>query len=354
MAQSNRGDRNVGLEKTTAWGTETMPGTNDRVTVTDFSPPEGEINMYENEMESGNENITTCIETLNTPEVTFPLTFKARYDSYSILRALAGIYGQYSFTADTPEAGVNKHAFLWDSLIADTTNLFHTISWDEHEEIKYVASCLFQGLTISNDNGFQVAADMLGDRVQIYYAAAPQTVTSPSACEGDLIKMQGLTVRMNAESGGALSGSDEVVVNALTINPVRNFEVPAQESGTTYAGQPYEGDTPAEFLITMELRAKNAVNAAWFAAYQSATKQKMDITFAGDTIPTKSTAYTAFFEFPSVKIHTPPTYSFDSPIPVTIQMKAIKAQSAPTGMTLTLPNGYIYNTLATLSGYPAI
>lgn len=354
MAQSNRGDRNIGLDKTTAWGTETMPGVNDRVTVTDFTPPPGDVNMYENEGESGNENITTCIETLNTPEVNLPMTFKARYDSYSILRAFAGIYGQYSYTADTPEAGVNKHSILWDSLIADTTNLFHTISWDENTEIKYVASCLFSSITLSNDNGFQVAANMLGDRVQTYYAAAPQTVTSPSACEGDLLKMQGLTVRMNTQSGGALSGSDEVVVNSLTINPVRNYQVPAQESGTTYAGQPFEGDEPAEFLITMELRAKNATNAAWFAAYQAATTQKMDITFVGDTISGKTTAYTAFFQFPSVKFQTPPTYSFESPIPVSVQLKAIKAQTAPTGMTLTLANGYFYNTLTALTGYPTI
>jgi len=354
MAQLNKGDKDIGIAKTDAWLSETMPGVNGRVPVTDFTPPKNDRQKYTNEIVSGNENIADCLEMLNYPEVNFPFTFKMKYDTYYLIWALASIYGQYSCDADTPEAGVNKHNFLWDSLIADTTNLFHTFSWDAYTTIFYVASCLFQGLTITNDNGFQVACNMLGDRVQEYYATGPQTVTSPNVCGGDLCKLGGLTVLMNAESGGALGAGDEVVVNNITLNPVRNYEAAPQQSGTLYAGQPYEPDTPAEYMITMELRSMNAVNALWFATHNAGTRQKMTLTWLGDTISGKTATYTCYLEFPSLKSNEEPTYDFAAPTPVTMVLGIMKAQSAPTGMTLTLPNGYIYNTLGALTGYPTI
>jgi hypothetical protein len=350
----NRGDKNIGLKKTSAWGTGTEPDTECRVPIADFTPPTGERDFYTNEGESGNENMADCIEALNYMQQSISMSFKARFDAPHLVKTFFTVYGKADFDADTPEAGVNKHSFEWDPIIDSIDDMLHSIAYDEKSEVKAVPSAIITGFDMSYDKGFNVAIDMIGDRVSISGWTQPLGVTSPSACEGDLMKKSGLTVRMNAESGDALDSGDEVIVNNITIAPKRNYEVPEQESGTNYPGKPFEGDTPAEYMITIELRAKDSTNAAWFTAYQAGTTQKMDITITGDTITGTSTPYTLYLVFPSLRFDTPPAYDFKSPIPVTVSLKMMKAQGNPTGMSARVPYGYIYNALSELAGYPAI
>jgi hypothetical protein len=352
MAGLNVGDKYIGMQKTTSWGTATKPTTNDEVKVISFTPPTGERNSYTNEMESANQNIATCLDMLEFLQQTLSFSVKARYDSPALIKSIATVYGQYSYDADTPVAGVNKHSFLWDSLIDSVDDLLHTVTYTEGDEYKAVPSALITGFSMENDNGYQFNVDAIGDRVSIS-GWTSVSLTSFSACLGDLMEHSGVTILMNDESGDALDSGDEVVVNSISISPSRSYVNPPQQSGTNYPGKPYEGDTPAEFQITMELRAKDTTNAAWFSKYQAGTKQKMSITITGDVI-TGVTPYTFYLEFPSLRFMDPITYNFEAPTPVTATLSIMKAQSNPTGMSNTLPNAYIYCTVTEQTGYPSI
>jgi hypothetical protein len=48
-----------------------------------------------------------------------------------------------------------------------------------------------------------------------------------------------------------------------------------------------------------------------------------------------------------------PEFSQDTPIPTTIKMKALAAETLPTGMEESVPYCYLQNEIPALTGYPA-
>jgi hypothetical protein len=79
----------------------------------------------------------------------------------------------------------------------------------------------------------------------------------------------------------------------------------------------------------------------------------MRVKFEGDTIGATSSKYTIEFDFPKLMVMEAPDFAQDTPIPTTIKLKALKADTTPTGMAEPVPYILMDNVVGQLSDYPS-
>jgi len=142
--------------------------------------------------------------------------------------------------------------------------------------------------------------------------------------------------RMNAASGGALSGSDVIKPSSFRLTLKRSLKgIVGLGTDSNSIDEPTSDGRPECML---SLKFDRHTDVAAFVAFAAATKQKMDITFTGALI--ESTYYRTFkIELPSLKYTAVNTPTVEGIIPEEAEFECLACDAAPTGMTATQPFG---------------
>lgn len=339
-------ENGIGLAKATTWGTTVIPGAGEGVFVLTHTPPKGDVNLVTNEDEFDHD-MATAVYPMDFPEASGSMSLRFYYEGLE--RIMAALFGYYD-EGTPPEGGVVNHEFGWDPVIG---SIFFTVGWDEGDEAKVVPSAKIKGGKIYFDNGAKIDINYGGDKVTPLSASEGTltNLTYPSTGKG-IFKLLHTTVWANAQAGADFGAGDKLYPNGISIEIIRGYQALPVVAGSDAIGEHLEPDTP-QFLITLNFPKKDSTNEGFISDYQIGTLKKLRIKMEGAVISGKTSKYTLCLDVPMAMIVEAPEYSQESPEPVTVKFKAMRAAGAPTGMTVVLPRAYMYNEIAALTGYPA-
>lgn len=154
------------------------------------------------------------------------------------------------------------------------------------------------------------------------------------------------TFRINASSGGSLSGSDQKNILSYSLTLTRAQEIQGEIKGASGNGSPIATGIPLEGTLTVTL--KELADHADFTIWSAETPQKCRFDIQGTQIGTGvNKAVTVYI--PKMMLVTAPQYSVTSEgvNAVTLTYQIVQATANPTGMSSTLPYFEIINALST-------
>jgi hypothetical protein len=335
----------IGFAKGATWGDAVQPGTGHGIHLMRFTPPKGDRSS-QNDGNEFNHDLPTAVYMGDYPEQSGSMGGRVYWAAME--RIFASIFGIY--TSSTPEAGVVKHEFTFDPIIG---NIFHSLAWDEGDEIKCVPSFKFKNLKIFYDDGFQWDAGIGGDRLTIPSWSEPLVLTYPSEGLG-LFRFLNTVVQINAQGGADFAAGDKINPSGIEINidpKYMTLPITTEHEGIS-AHEP--GDETPEFTVLLNFPKKDSQNDYFLTSFNAGTKYKMRIKAESPAvIPGKSSKYTWYLDLPALYIPEPPTYELKSPIPSSVKFAIYRPSAAPTGMSTAVPYSYLINQVAALTGYPA-
>jgi hypothetical protein len=306
--------------------------------------------MAKNDDEFGR-GMATTIEALEYEEQTGSIGMRVYYESLE--RVIVSLTGKYTCDTDTPEIGVNRHTFLMSQYMAE---IFHTLAYDEGDEIKVNPTIILKTGTFSYDNGLNLDIDYMASGVNTADPGwtTPLNVTYPSDGK-HLCRLQDCRVYVNNFDDPDFTPTDAMEPGGLNIGINRGHESTPPVAGTDAAGQPYEKNAPLK-NITLNFPKKTTKEAAYFTAFRDKLIKKMRIKFTGPIIEDSGlpSYYELELNFPRLYIPTPPDIKQETPYPTDITLETLKATTTPTGMAYPLPYIIIQNKVPALTGYPAI
>jgi hypothetical protein len=220
------------------------------------------------------------------------------------------------------------------------TGLYATIVRDKVQYISEVpgAKCTGFELTFGENGRAEITWNFIGDREvsdsSINTSTQITALTYPA--QGLRAFMRQAVLRLNSQSGGALSASDAVQFTAMRFSFVESMD----EYHVSGAASIIEPEIQDHLTVEMEITVPrfNSATDAFFDAHRDVSQYKGDLTLTGPTIGTSN--YTLLFQFPNLVV---PTYS--APIPggggnstPTFRLRALSTTTAPTGMSgVTVP-----------------
>ena len=322
----------VGAKKGAAWGTAVALGALDGLLiVTDGSPTRKQPYL------PAIEHDTPYVKTGDLgpiDPVDFALSGVWRYDPGRLGTLLAIIYG----TAGAPTLqGTTAYKHIFQS--KDTLEgLFATYAKEIPGKIHEVASVKPYAAEFSIADGLlQFSLSLRGNK--LIDDSAVNTLTQMDAItypdRYNRARFRDLVVKMNDESGGAVTAETALVINGITIS--RSWPLDAvPPSGQDYILEPLETGPPTT-TVKLSFPRANSVNTAFFQKFTAETPQKLLAKFTGKLIET-TYYYDLAFYFPRLKLSPdPPTYADNEVVPAELTLIAEEAATAPTGMTYTRP-----------------
>jgi len=339
----------VAFKKTT-WGTPVEPTTGDQLFVENNSPPTGGRELITNAEEFGAPLETNlCLGPYEEQSGSFD--GKLYVEQTKLMEILASIYGEYEFTVDTPVAGVNQHAFVGQRVL--TTDISHTLGYDEGDEVKAVDYMKFMSFVLALDSVYKHTTSYLGSKLEVKSA-----YTTPLAVTGDdriaCFLNENTTVRINEQDAAALSGSDDQLVTDFGMSLERGLQSEAPVAGTNVISNINDG-LQYTFTITLNYPRKTAQSKIWLPKYQVGEIYKASISMtSGLLYITGTTPYSLDFFFPGLYCVEAPTYDQETPEPVSATFMVQYDSAGTASMDYKVPYAYWYNELLTLSGYPAV
>jgi hypothetical protein len=338
----------IAFVKGSTWGTAVEPSTGDQLPVENNSPPTGERNLVTSAEEYG-EGLESQLCLADFPEQTGGFDGKIYVAQTKLMEILASIFGSYAFTVDDPVAGVNKHEFVGQRILS--TDIFHTIAYDEGAQVKATDSAKFNSFVIALDQVYKHTTSYIGNILQYKSGfATPLSVTADPriAC----FLNENTTVRINEQDAGALSVSDDQDVSAYGLSLERGYTSVPPIVGTAYVSDVID-NTQYIFAPTLEYPKKTAQNRGFLAEYQTGEIYKMTIDMIGPII-TGATPYQLTFSFPQLYLMEAPVYDQETPEPTTAIFMSQWDKDGTASMDYKVPYCVWYNELSTLSGYPAV
>lgn len=153
------------------------------------------------------------------------------------------------------------------------------------------------------------------------------------------------TFRLNASTGGALSGSDQLNITSYSLTLTRPQEIIGEIKGSVGNGQPR---SEGLFEGTLTLGLKELTDHTFQTYWSAGTGLKCALNIQGTQIGSGvNKAIT--INIPKMQLVTEPQYPITSEgvNPVTLTFKLLYTSSAPTGMSSTYPYITIVNGLST-------
>lgn len=338
-------ENKVGMKKGSTWGTAVEPAAGNGLYVKAHTPPKGARKVFTNEDEFGR-GMASGGEVLEYEAQSGSMSL--RYYCEGLEAITASLMGSYS--SSTPEVGVVKHKCVLDTAIG---SIFHTIAWDEGDEIKAVNSAKIVSGTFSYQDGLNLDINYMGDKVAATNWTAPLNVTYPSEGKG-IFKLSNATVEINAAGTSDFTGSDKFYPSGIDIAITRGIEALPITAGNESIIEPIEKAAP-NVEVTLTFPKKESATAAFLNAFNNRDYKKLRITFAGSQIGSTASNYGVVFHFPKAMVMEAPDFAQDTPLPTTIKFKALKADSAPSPvMDEKVPYITIVNTVTALTGYPEV
>lgn len=338
-------DNKVAMAKGTTWGTSVEPTGTAGVYVKAHTPPKGARKLITNEDEFGR-GMASEGQILEHEAQSGSMSMRCYWEGVEpFIASLMGIYNGAEVAVST---GVYGHTSELDTTM---DSVFHSIAWDEGDEVKAVNSAKIISGTFSYQDGLSLDVNYMGDKVEVKDAwTKPLNVDFASEGKG-IFKLGGATVKINDESGAALADGDKLFPSGIDIAVTRGFEALPIIAGSDTIAEPVEKTAPV-VEVTLTFPKKETETAAFLTAFNDRKYKKMSITFDGGAIGATGYNYEFRFDFPKLMIMEAPDFAQDTPLPTTIKLKALKASAAPNGMTKTVPSIYIQNEVTPLSNYP--
>lgn len=325
-------ENSVAIKKATTWGTAVQPTGAEGVYVKSHTPPKGGRKVVTNEDEFGR-GMASSSHVLEHEAQSGSMSM--RLYSTGAEGMIAALMGGYSYSA-VPKT----HNF---TLATTAPSIFHTIAWDEGDEVKAVNTARFVSGTFNYADGLNLDLNYMGDKVSIPGWGSKLNVTHPS---GDMpvFKLSNATVSVNAQNGADFGAGDVLKPSGVNIAITRGMEALPVGAGSDSIDLPIEKTAPV-VEVTLNFPKKETATAAYFNAFNSGDLKKMKINFSQD-----AENNLAFF-FPKLMIAEAPDFAQDSPIPTTIKFKALLADANPTGMDFKVPYVALKNASPDMAGY---
>jgi hypothetical protein len=332
MAVSPRSSK-VGINIATSgsWGTATAIGAGDGVWVTDDMKIT--LSMQVDEDDSAGQDFIGSMQVANHNPIKAEVPTLLHYNDtfQNVLWALAcGTGGTSPAAVGTSTAYTNTF-----EPATNKTGLYATIVRDKVEFISEVPSAKCTGFELSfGDNGrAEIVWMFIGTKEVV--DSAINTSTQVSALtfptQGMRAFFKQLSFRINAQSGGALSGSDAVSITDLKFK----YEQPLDElmiAGQDYLIEPEDNDYP-EITLDITFARLDSTSEDYIGYHRDNTSLKADMTLTGTAIATSN--YKLLFQFPNLIVASAPIEfkgGAENVMP-SVSLKAYKAAAAPTGMT---------------------
>ncbi len=328
-------ENSVAIKKAAVWGTAVQPAGSEGVYVKSHTPPKGGRKVVTNEDEFGR-GMATSSEVLEYEAQSGSMSM--RLYSEGMEEILASLMGEYKH--DDPS---KTHTFRLSTAVSP---IFHTVAWDEGDEVKAVSTARIVSGTFNYADGLNLDLNYMGDKVSVTGWSPLDVSYKSDAATSSVFKLSNATVSVNEQSGGALGSGDVLKPSGVSIAVTRGFEALPVTAGNETIDEPVEKTAPV-VEVTLNFPKKETATAAYFNAFNSGDMKKMKIEFAVDANTNLA------FNFPKVMIAEAPDFAQDSPIPTTIKFKALLAESNPTGMTEKVPYITLKNAGTAVTGYPA-
>ena len=336
-------ENGIGYSKGAVWDTAIEPATEDGLIIKEHTPPVNAREVFVNDNEF-DKSLPTLQQIGNYEPAEG--NFMAPFYYEGLEGWLASVFGKYSGSALTDG---NQHNFEFDPVIE---GIFHTLAWDEGDEVKAIPSAVVKGMAMSYDGGFDLTFDYLGSRSSIAGAFTTPLGLTYKTTGVDKFKLLQGTVWLNDHDGSDFADGDKLCVNNIEMSIVRGFEAQPHCAGNSSILEPKEV-TPPTFEITLSFPKKDAANKEYHGDFSAGTQKKLKIEFLGPLI-NATDRYTFTLFVPLMVIMEAPEYDQESPIPTTVKLQMLAAAAAPTGMTKIIPYAELINEIDILTGYPAI
>jgi len=331
-----------GFKKATTWGTAVALGATDEVLLNGNSGLQPPSYPYVPAKESDHAFIKEA-DFGNQGPIDLALPIDWRYEMGAAGRILAMIFGTAGDPTDL--TGAYKHTFQWKDEISA---LFGTWAEERAGKIFEVASMKPYKAEFSFvDALLKVALSLRGnaciDNSATNGATQIDALTLPSSFLNTRIRFKQGTVKMNAESGGDVSGETALQVNDLRISFERPIDGGVHAVGSDKIIEPLEeGHSGGDLIaVRLDFPRMNTINAAFFQTFTAETEQKMLIQFTGALIA-GSNYYDLKFYFPRLRIKQP-TYDAEEIVKGGLDLVAEEAATNPTGMSYKRPYLEIVN-----------
>lgn len=214
-------------------------------------------------------------------------------------------------------------------------------------------SCVVTSLnyTVVPNDYMKLAASLLAnlqdlDQGNVTNDAAALALTTVADTTRVVVRRDDL-FQINAQAGGALSGSDNLSITNATISFTKPQEHVDEMRGTAGNGEP-EVSSGVPFQTTVTITLKKQENLDFMNAHQDGTEYKARILVTGPVISGSDTYQYNFF-LPRLKVVVPTSAPANNAgrNPETITLKALVATAAPTGMDSKYPYVVVQNQRAT-------
>ncbi|MCP5107852.1 MAG: hypothetical protein GY950_30975 [bacterium] len=343
-------ENKVGISKGATWGTLVDPFNGTGLYVKAHTPPKGARKIVTNEDEFGR-GMASEGQVLEYEAQSGSMSCRLYHEGLEHL--MASMMGAYAGSEE--EAGITyQHKFVLEPV---ASGLFHSVAWEEGDEIKAVNSATIVSGTFGYADGLNLDVNYLGDIVSVSGLASPLGVSYPSEGKG-IFKLSQASVKINDAGDEAFGGGHTFYPSGIDIAVTRGFEGLPVVAGSDTIIEPIEKTAPT-VEVTLTFPKKETSTATFLTAFTSRTYKKMQISYVGDDVTGTLTnqKYQVEFNFPKMFIMEAPDFAADSPIPTTIKLKALLASAAPSGiMDYMVPYVVLQNGLANTAftaAYPA-
>lgn len=330
------------IAKASTWRTAVSLGADDGILITDESLG-AKAPTYVPDNSLGHPDIYVMERTNEKMEGS--LNGYLRYEGWDVMLAMA------LGTAGTPTQDNGTAYYNTYSPADSIADIFGTLAIKKagtSHGIWEVPSCMVTGFTISATIGelAKISFNVMGNKIETSNPTNTDlsSVTYPDE-EHVVLMDSNFKVRMNSQSGGALSDSDKIYPSSFEITYTRpmadNFE-----AGYSDMSQPVQNDF-AEATIKLTFDKYNL--DTFMDAINDDTDQKMDITFVGPAISGATSNYTMRFDFPKITfLSAASNVGGPGTIPHEVEGRLLAVTSAPTGMSVVDPLSiYVVNTRST-------
>jgi len=328
------------LDKGTTWGTAvSVNGSNKGILLTDSSG----FHVAPEQLQDLSAGFAQLEYIDNGSLVVAPsLNMALRFEG-QLMMLLAMVMGQDSISGAGPEY---THAMTLQNL----SSVFGTLCLYDGVTVREIPSFKPTGFTIRGSAGGYMELEVNGIGDNVLYTGQTNTTLSSVTYKTNTLRIPfGIgQIMMNAESSGALSYSiDGVCPTSWEFSIQRQMEQDFTACGNTIGANASKTSEPVdgghiETMLSLEFPEYTADDG--FDDVVAGTTQKCQIILLGELI--SSAEYRVDIKLPSLKpVDAVADISGPGRIGNTLTFQALKAQSAPTGMTgITEPKLTITNT----------
>lgn len=281
---------------------------------------------------------------------TVNLTMDCRYDGYFpvILAQFMGTAAAPSET--TPGQGDYAHAIYYNTTL---NAKYGTVAiLDSSGTVREYPSTATRSITIATNGvpGYLRAnAELIANTLSITSSTNTYTtmanVTLPTTKLADVASAD--YFRINARSGGTLSGSDNLAITSFSMTLTRPQEVLPEINATSGNSTPISTGLGLEGTVTVTLR--NQADQTYWTAWSAGTVYKAKFDIQGAQIGSGSNRNIGVF-LPGLKLVQEPQHPINTEgdLPVTLTFQMVKPDASnPSGMASTYPYFQITNTTST-------